>query len=378
MIKVWQFSFNQVPGRSVPDYADPVVVQEGFDFNMDLMAGLEARGFEGVFYSEHHFLNSLSPCPNLLVAALAMKTETLKIGVMGNVLAFHQPWRLAEELHMLDYLTKGRLEIGVSSGVPPEFLFVNIPQPDIRPMYTEVLDFIDRAAEEKMVSFSGKFYNYEDLPIMPRPRNEARRRKWMTIYSDTSCREAARRGYKVCTGYQSVEAARKAFDAYYDEAELNGISVGPDDLGVRRQVVLAATDAEAKLLNDDLQGAAQERMADTFKLVNDRLERAGVGPAESVKKSGVIDAASVQREEKPAAVKKADPGLMIAPEEFVFGSPQSVAEQIIDQCSRLGAGNIMAYHNSAMDAEQVATNYDLWEQVIPILKKAEFPGLMAA
>ena len=39
---------------------------------------------------------------------------------MGNVLPFHQPWRLAEELATFDYLSDGRLEIGAASGIPPE------------------------------------------------------------------------------------------------------------------------------------------------------------------------------------------------------------------------------------------------------------------
>ncbi|MEQ6335508.1 LLM class flavin-dependent oxidoreductase [Sphingobium sp. MK2] len=306
MIKVWNFDFNQVPGRTLPDYDDQALVQDAFDFNLERMVDLEDIGFEGVFYSEHHFINSMSPCPNLLVALLAGRTKRLKMGVMGNVLAFHQPWRLAEELHMLDYITNGRLEIGVASGVPPEFLFVNIKQEDIRPMYQEILDFIDAAAKERMVSFSGKYFNYEDVPIMPRPRKEARRRNWVTIYSEASCRDAARRDYKVCTGYQSVEAAAKAFAGYYDEADKIGIKVGPDDLGIRRQVLIGDTHEGAVALATELKESAMARMNDVFKSVFARLAKAGVGPADSVTKSGVIDAAAVPRADENAAAASGD------------------------------------------------------------------------
>ena len=380
MIKVWDFDFNQVPGKALPDYENQDVVQRAFDFNLELMVSLERRGFEGVFYSEHHFINSMSPCPNLLVALLAAKTTRMKIGVMGNVLPFHQPWRLAEELNMLDYITRGRLEIGVASGVPPEFIFVNVPSPDIRPMYTEVLNFLQASSQEKFVTFKGKYYDYDELPIMPRPRKEARRRHWVTIYSEESCRDAARRDFKVCTGYQSVESATKAFNGYRDEAAKIGRTVGPDDVGIRRQVLLAETHSEAVALNAELQVSNKQRMDDTFRSVYERLEKHGAAPAASVKESGVIDAAAVPREVKPgaAAPKTGSGALQISPDEYITGSPNTVAEQIIDQCRRLGAGNIMAYHAPTMNEQQIITNYTLWERVIPMLKKADLIEKLAA
>ncbi|RPI08885.1 MAG: LLM class flavin-dependent oxidoreductase, partial [Actinobacteria bacterium] len=199
-IKTWTFEFHVIPGRGVPDYEDATLVQHTFDRNLQRLVELEGYGFEGVFFSEHHFLNSLSPVPNLLIAALSKMTTTFRLGVMGNVLPFHQPWRLAEELATLDYLSSGRLEIGTASGIPPEFLFVGMPGDEVRPRYAEILDFLDLATKDKFVTLQGQYYDFEDLPSMPRPRHEARRRHWMTIYSPETAAGAARRGYKVCTG----------------------------------------------------------------------------------------------------------------------------------------------------------------------------------
>jgi alkanesulfonate monooxygenase SsuD/methylene tetrahydromethanopterin reductase-like flavin-dependent oxidoreductase (luciferase family) len=379
MINVWDFDFNQVPGPDNPDYEDRDVVQRAYDHNMKLMSSLERRGFAGVFFSEHHFLNALSPCPNLLIAALAQKTTKLRIGVMGNVLALHQPWRLAEELGMLDYLTHGRLEIGVAVGIPPEFLFVNIPTPDIRPMFNEILDFLDKAAEGRYVTVKGKYFNLDDVPSMPRPRNESRRRRWQTVYSESSCREAAHRGYKICTGYQSCENAAKAFEAYREEALKGGLSVTADDIGLRRQVVIWDTDSEAQALSADVQAGGQRRMAHTFSAVRERLERAGVGPSETVKKAGVIDADAVPRPTAPTGVKVTkDLAIQAAPEEFIAGSPSSVAEQVIEQCRKTGAGHLLAYHGMTMTESQLAHHYDLWEQVVPILEKADVSTKRAA
>ncbi|HYX66352.1 MAG TPA: LLM class flavin-dependent oxidoreductase, partial [Burkholderiales bacterium] len=68
----------------------------------------EALGFEGIFFSEHHFARSFSPSPHLLIAALAGRTRKLRLGVMGTVLPYHHPARVVEEIGMLDHLTGGR------------------------------------------------------------------------------------------------------------------------------------------------------------------------------------------------------------------------------------------------------------------------------
>ena len=376
MIKAWYFEFNAPPGKAVPDYEDREAIQRAFNFNMDLTVGHEQRGFEGVFFSEHHFVASLSPTPNLLVAALAARTRRLKIGVMGNVLPFHQPWRIAEELALLDYITEGRLEIGVASGIPPEFLFVNIPQPDIRPMFAEVLDFLHEAETSGRASLKGKYYDYEDIPISPRPRIEERRRHWIPIYSEATCREAARRNFKVCTGFQTVAKATVAFDAYRDEAAKLGRMPSPDDIGVRRQVLIRDSHDEAVALREELQESANARIDALFQAVFQRLQKEGETFPDPAKQSGVIDAAAVPREQGSDAAKPKPPtagsnALPISPDEFITGSPGTVAEQIIDQCRRMGAGNIMAYHCPTLDEQQILRNYELWEEVIPILQKAD-------
>ena len=57
-IKTWTFEFHVIPGRGVPDYEDQQLVQQTFDRNLRRLVEPEGYGFEGVFFSEHHFLNS--------------------------------------------------------------------------------------------------------------------------------------------------------------------------------------------------------------------------------------------------------------------------------------------------------------------------------
>ena len=60
---------------------------EHYNWYLDLWQKAEGWGFEGIFFSEHHFGPAYSPSPNLLIATLAPRTRTLRLGVMGMVLA---------------------------------------------------------------------------------------------------------------------------------------------------------------------------------------------------------------------------------------------------------------------------------------------------
>jgi alkanesulfonate monooxygenase SsuD/methylene tetrahydromethanopterin reductase-like flavin-dependent oxidoreductase (luciferase family) len=376
MFKVWCCEFNRLPNGELEDHLDPEIVQQTFDDMLRRTASLDDKGFEGVFFAEHHFLKTLMPTPNLLIAALAQRTSRLKLGVLGNVLPFHQPWRLAEEMGVLDYLTGGRLEIGVASGVPFEYDYVNIAAEDVRPMYAEVLDILDLASKGEYVTYKGKYYDYTGLPVMPRPRPEARRRKWMTLYSAATAQNAAVRGYNICSAYQSVENARKVTDAYFAKGEEIGIALSEDNVGIRRQVNICATDREAEERHPDLLARARQLSAEIFQAALARHDAAeGKQVDEGVKQTGIVDAASPTQQ----GLKVPTDSLVSFEDEYVFGSPETVAEKIIHQCRGIGANHFIAYHSPALNRAEVETLYaSHWPKVIEILAKAQIGHSAAA
>src|SRR3954451_6276597 len=149
-----------------------------------------------------------------------------------------------------------------------------MPGDEGRPRYAEILDFLDLATKDKWVTLKGKHYEFEDLPSMPRPRSEPRRRHWMTIYSPESAAGAARRDYKVCTGYQANATAKVAFDAYRSAAADAGRECSPDDLGVRRQVLICESDAHANELHAELLEKDKPRIDAVFSMVFERVAKA--------------------------------------------------------------------------------------------------------
>ena len=149
MIKSWLFEFFHQP-TDEQRRSDPQAVNEHFHWYIDLWTRADARNFEGIFFSEHHFGAAYSPSPNLLISHLAARTTRLRLGVLGSVSPYATPWRVVEEIAMLDQLTNGRLEIGVVSGIPPELAVVGITPDVAAARHAEVIDVLDAALKDRV------------------------------------------------------------------------------------------------------------------------------------------------------------------------------------------------------------------------------------
>ena len=86
----------------------------------------ERMGISDVWLTEHYFTGESVYNDSLMfAAALAMKTEKIRIGFAVVQMPFHHPVRLAEELALLDNLSKGRIDVGIGKGtVYNEYEFV--------------------------------------------------------------------------------------------------------------------------------------------------------------------------------------------------------------------------------------------------------------
>ena len=145
-----------------------------YDQYLERWTRAEARGLEGIFFSEHHFTSfNLSPSPNLLIAAVAQRTNRLRLGVMCNVVHLHDARRLAEECAMLDYLTHGRFEIGVGAGGSPlETIQAGLDPTEIRARYASGLAVLEAAKDGPLVTRQDAFVRLDNVPIRPRPRRQ--------------------------------------------------------------------------------------------------------------------------------------------------------------------------------------------------------------
>jgi len=352
MIKPWVFEFFAPPA----DFDSPPGAANRNDevsaWYLDLWTDLETWGFEGIFFSEHHFVpGRLSPSPHLLIAAMSQRTRTLRLGAMGVVLPLYEPWRVAEEIAMLDMLTGGRLEVGMASGsAPMEYRALGIASEDVRPRFEEALDIVQQALAASEVTYDGKFFKFDKLVISPRPVQQPPP-QWIPVTSPGSAAMAARHGCRICAGFYSTQDLQPVFDEYRDTA---GAGVSGEDLAIRRMV----------FLSDDA-GEAQEMAANTVSTWRKILQ--GPSGKKDTSTTGLPNADARQVPDAPAG-GGAKPA--VSDQEAIAGAPADVAEQIIAQCRELGAGHILGYLFGSVTREQIRRNYELWQEVIPILRKA--------
>ena len=74
VIKPWIFEFFPAP-REPDATGDPRRSADYFNWYLDLWPRAEPLGYEGIFFSEHHFGLAYSPCPQLLIAQISRADE---------------------------------------------------------------------------------------------------------------------------------------------------------------------------------------------------------------------------------------------------------------------------------------------------------------
>jgi len=218
---------------------------EDYEHRLLLAEAGEALGFSRFHITEHHGTPlSVTPSPGIFLSALAQRTRTMRFGPLVFTLPAYQPLRLAEEIAMLDQLSGGRLELGVGRGASPiELGFQGVDVAESRERYEEALRLILlvlRSAGQE-VSFEGRYYNVDRLPVVLGPRQLPHPPLWYGIANPGAVPWLASNRFNLVSS-NGPEGLRQITDAY--RAHWSGDGPMPL-LGMNRHTVVAETDAEA-------------------------------------------------------------------------------------------------------------------------------------
>jgi alkanesulfonate monooxygenase SsuD/methylene tetrahydromethanopterin reductase-like flavin-dependent oxidoreductase (luciferase family) len=210
----------------------------------------EQLGFSTVGLAEHHFAPyATSPSPNVMAAAVAARTSTVKIALLGNALPLHgHPVRVAEELAMIDVLSNGRLVSGFIRGGFTEWFAYNIDPKTARERFEEAAELIVKAwTEPEPFAWHGKHFNYENISLVPKPVQLPHPPLLMAGSTAESIEWAAKRHIPLASSFAGVESMQETFDYYRKFAkESCGWEPGPEHFLVSRQVYVAPTNEQAR------------------------------------------------------------------------------------------------------------------------------------
>jgi alkanesulfonate monooxygenase SsuD/methylene tetrahydromethanopterin reductase-like flavin-dependent oxidoreductase (luciferase family) len=244
------------------------------DYYEDRLATVELfdrAGFHAYHLAEHHATPlGMAPSPSVFLAAVAQRTRRLRFGPMIYALPLYHPLRMIEEICMLDQMSGGRLDVGFGRGASPIELDLFGTNPaDARDIYDESLSIVVQGLRERTVSFKGKHFSFDNVPMEMTPLQKPHPPIWYGVHANDSAARSARQGLNVIS--LDVVAATRGFSDSYRAAWKETDRAGPlPKFGLGRMLVVADTDAEALRLAERAYPVWQASFVHLFK-VYDRM-----------------------------------------------------------------------------------------------------------
>jgi probable F420-dependent oxidoreductase len=278
----------------------PLQSGRNFEATIQECERAEAMGFDSVWLGEHHNHPLLYPTPLISLAAIASRTQRLRLGTGVLLLPLYHPLAVAEQGAMVDMISGGRLILGLGAGyAPEEFSAFGISIKERGNRLEEGASLLRRLWTEEHVSHEGRHYRVADVSLGPRPAQQPRPPIWFAGWVEAAIRRAARLG----------------------DGWLGGPSARLEELATCVRIFQAARQAVAR--DDDRPAIALMR----YVFVADSLEQA----------YATIGDATLRIFETtyfhwPHPVVKRPPGRLtiqrLAEERFILGTPEQCLEQI--------------------------------------------------
>jgi alkanesulfonate monooxygenase SsuD/methylene tetrahydromethanopterin reductase-like flavin-dependent oxidoreductase (luciferase family) len=197
---------------------DPKIGADLYNRYLDEYMIADDLGFHHMVNEHHQTATCLDVAAPLSAAILARQTRKGRICILGNPVANRgDPLRIAEEMAMIDCISRGRLDVGFVRGVPYEIFAANTNPTQTVERLWEGIDLAVRAwtSHDEPFNFEGRFTRRRLVNLWPRPYQSPHPPVWITGSSDfDSIKKAAGRGYVFATFLQPHEKVRALFDAY--------------------------------------------------------------------------------------------------------------------------------------------------------------------
>jgi len=165
---------------------------------LDLMVQLEDLGFEEVVFPEHHFEpDGYIPNPIPMMTAVAMKTKTMRVGADLFRLPDWHPVRLAEDVAMVDILSKGRVIFKAGAGGPFPPISAGLGWDSRRQLSrsAETLHIVKQCWTEEVFDWEGTHYRLQGVRAMPKPVQQPHPPIFMPAQNPKAMERNAREGY---------------------------------------------------------------------------------------------------------------------------------------------------------------------------------------
>src|SRR5687768_9567160 len=160
------------------------------------------------------------------MAALAARTNKIRIGAVPLLPALRNPVLLAHALATLDVISNGRIILGVSVGpvkdyIQHQFTACGVPPEEKAGRLSESIEIMRRLWRETTIDYRGRYYQLNDVGILPHPAQQPGIPIWIAADgNEKGFKRVARLGDGWVTLAPTLEtfaAARHKIDQYTQE-----------------------------------------------------------------------------------------------------------------------------------------------------------------
>ena len=209
---------------------DPKIGAELYNRYLDEHMLADELGLNMLLNEHHQTATCINTCAPLSAAILARQTSKGRICILGNPVANRaDPIRIAEEMAMIDCISRGRLDVGFVRGVPYEIFAANTNPTQTVERLWEGIDLVSKAwtTTDGPFNFEGKFTHKRAINLWPRPYQTPHPAIWITGSSDIeNIKRAASRGFVFATFLQPHEKVKWMFDGYRSAYRDTGLPGG--------------------------------------------------------------------------------------------------------------------------------------------------------
>jgi len=232
--------------------ASPRTPAEVYRHKLQLAAAADRAGFHAYLIAEHQGTPlSIDGSPSVMLSAMFQRTQRLRAGALTFCLPWYDPYRLYNEICMLDQMSGGRLELGVGRGVSPieSKIFGLQSLDESRQKYRDTLETFFSFALNDAVRYRGEEVELYNKPLQ---------KPWPPLWFPSSNRESieftARHGYhtaflgKLADCKPLFDRYRELWQRHQNDPGRHNAHVAAPFLAKTQHMVIADTESEAERL----------------------------------------------------------------------------------------------------------------------------------
>jgi alkanesulfonate monooxygenase SsuD/methylene tetrahydromethanopterin reductase-like flavin-dependent oxidoreductase (luciferase family) len=322
------------------------------DYYQDTLALSERADQAGLHFikmTEHYLHPYGGYCPNPItfLAAVASRTQHIRLMTGGVLPVFHHPLQLAAQASMLDAISGGRAEIGFARAyLPYEFDAFGIDLDGSRERFTETVRAVLALWQEQSVTIKTKFFSFANATMLPPCTQTPHPPVWVTaVISKESFAWIGREGFKqlVTPGLGGIDTLQE-YISIYRECFAENHPDQTSEVAISLPIYIHKTDREAIQRGDFYLQRYLDVWADAAQVWNtasssDYAKYTGFGHA--------------LKADTPEAMRRRGSA--------IIGCPQRVVEQTLKLKEMLGVDTILWQIDfGAMPGEDARRSLDLF------------------